>query len=150
MEEMLGGADVPGIGYPQGHGYGAGVTFIPSLFGSPHLVTVHAPGWRPVVQYPVAEPAPRAGHAGRGRAQARRPRAPGPAPARARPRPQRAHHRRAGARLGPDTSGGLPPRRGPAPRRIAHRRAARPLRALRRGLPALTALGTDLLAAVLR
>lgn len=35
---------------------GAGVTFIPSVFGSPHLVTVHAPGWRPVVQYPVAEP----------------------------------------------------------------------------------------------
>jgi DNA-binding transcriptional ArsR family regulator len=33
---------------------GAGVTFIPSVFGSPHLVAVHAPGWRPVVQYPVA------------------------------------------------------------------------------------------------
>ncbi len=33
----------------------AGVTFIPSVFGRPHLVTVHAPGWRPVVQYPVAE-----------------------------------------------------------------------------------------------
>jgi DNA-binding transcriptional ArsR family regulator len=35
---------------------GAGVIFIPSVFGSPHLVTVHALGWRPVVQYPVAEP----------------------------------------------------------------------------------------------
>ncbi|MFI9813423.1 helix-turn-helix domain-containing protein [Saccharothrix variisporea] len=37
---------------------GAGVTFIPSVFGSPHLVVVHAPGWQPVVQYPVtpAEP----------------------------------------------------------------------------------------------
>jgi len=35
---------------------GARVTFIPTVFGSPHLVTVHAPGWRPVVQYPVAEP----------------------------------------------------------------------------------------------
>jgi hypothetical protein len=35
---------------------GAGVTFIPSVYGRPHLVTVHAPGWRPVVQYPVAEP----------------------------------------------------------------------------------------------
>jgi DNA-binding transcriptional ArsR family regulator len=35
---------------------GARVTFIPAVFGSPHLVTVHAPGWRPVVQYPVAEP----------------------------------------------------------------------------------------------
>ena len=34
----------------------AGVTLIPSVFGSPHLVAVHAPGWRPVMQYPVAEP----------------------------------------------------------------------------------------------
>ncbi|MBL1097696.1 helix-turn-helix domain-containing protein [Streptomyces coffeae] len=38
--------------------HGAGVTFIPSVFGSPHLVVVHAPGWQPVVQYPVAEPSP--------------------------------------------------------------------------------------------
>ncbi|MEU9233659.1 DUF5937 family protein [Streptomyces subrutilus] len=37
---------------------GAGVTFIPSVFNRPHLVAVHAPGWRPVVQYPVAEPGP--------------------------------------------------------------------------------------------
>ncbi|MFD7706950.1 DUF5937 family protein [Streptomyces sp. NPDC059786] len=37
---------------------GAGVTFIPSVFGRPHLVAVHAPGWHPVVQYPVAEPGP--------------------------------------------------------------------------------------------
>lgn len=35
-----------------------GVTFIPSVFGRPHLVVVHAPGWQPVVQYPVAEPGP--------------------------------------------------------------------------------------------
>ncbi|MCO5995857.1 DUF5937 family protein [Actinoallomurus rhizosphaericola] len=34
----------------------SGVTFIPSAFGRPHLVTVHAPGWQPVVQYPLAEP----------------------------------------------------------------------------------------------
>ncbi|MET7438606.1 DUF5937 family protein [Streptomyces sp. NPDC004082] len=33
----------------------SGVTFIPSVFGSPHLAVVHAPGWQPVVQYPVAE-----------------------------------------------------------------------------------------------
>ncbi|MCF2532486.1 DUF5937 family protein [Yinghuangia soli] len=33
----------------------AGVTFLPSVFGRPHLVVVHAPGWQPVVQYPVAE-----------------------------------------------------------------------------------------------
>ncbi|MEU2157141.1 helix-turn-helix domain-containing protein [Streptomyces sp. NPDC019396] len=38
--------------------HGAGVTFIPSVFGRPHLVAVHAPGWQPVVQYPVAEPSP--------------------------------------------------------------------------------------------
>ncbi|MFK0173008.1 DUF5937 family protein [Streptomyces sp. NPDC090306] len=31
-----------------------GVTFVPSVFGRPHLVVVHAPGWQPVVQYPVA------------------------------------------------------------------------------------------------
>ncbi|MET8166483.1 helix-turn-helix domain-containing protein [Streptomyces sp. NPDC005329] len=36
--------------------HGTGVTFIPSVFGRPHLVAVHAPGWQPVVQYPVAEP----------------------------------------------------------------------------------------------
>ncbi|WP_460060928.1 DUF5937 family protein [Streptomyces sp. YKOK-I1] len=38
--------------------HGAGVTFIPSVFGRPHLVAVHTPGWHPVVQYPVAEPSP--------------------------------------------------------------------------------------------
>ncbi|MGV9245551.1 DUF5937 family protein [Streptomyces sp. NPDC003710] len=38
--------------------HGTGVTFLPSLFGRPHLVVVHAPGWQPVVQYPVAEPSP--------------------------------------------------------------------------------------------
>ncbi|KDN81956.1 DUF5937 family protein [Kitasatospora cheerisanensis] len=32
----------------------AGVTFLPSVFGHPHLVAVHAAGWQPVVQYPVA------------------------------------------------------------------------------------------------
>ncbi|MET9890260.1 helix-turn-helix domain-containing protein [Streptomyces sp. NPDC006465] len=37
---------------------GTGVTFIPSVYGRPHLVAVHAPGWQPVVQYPVAEPGP--------------------------------------------------------------------------------------------
>jgi DNA-binding transcriptional ArsR family regulator len=35
-----------------------GVTFIPSVFGAPHLVTVSAPRWRPVIQYPVADPIP--------------------------------------------------------------------------------------------
>jgi len=30
------------------------VAFVPTVFGQPHLVTVHAPGWRPVVQYPIA------------------------------------------------------------------------------------------------
>ncbi|WP_424637975.1 DUF5937 family protein [Embleya sp. AB8] len=33
---------------------GDGVTFLPTVFGAPHLVVVHAPGWRPVLQYPVA------------------------------------------------------------------------------------------------
>ncbi|CAM5344275.1 transcriptional regulator [Streptomyces spiroverticillatus] len=35
-----------------------GVTFIPSVFADPHLVVVHAPGWHPVVQYPVPAQAP--------------------------------------------------------------------------------------------
>lgn len=33
-----------------------GVTFLPTSFGWPHLVFSHAPGWRPVLQYPVASP----------------------------------------------------------------------------------------------
>lgn len=32
---------------------GRGVTFLPSVFGHPHLLVVHAPGWRPVIQYPA-------------------------------------------------------------------------------------------------
>ncbi|MCP2168488.1 DUF5937 family protein [Goodfellowiella coeruleoviolacea] len=38
--------------------HGTGVTFLPTVFGHPHLVVIHAPGWQPVVQYPVAEPSP--------------------------------------------------------------------------------------------
>jgi DNA-binding transcriptional ArsR family regulator len=38
-------------------GRDTGVTFLPSVYGHPHLVAVHAAGWRPVVQYPVAHPA---------------------------------------------------------------------------------------------
>jgi DNA-binding transcriptional ArsR family regulator len=34
---------------------GTGVTFSPTVFGRPHLLVVHARGWRPVVQYPAAE-----------------------------------------------------------------------------------------------
>ncbi len=30
-----------------------GLTFLPSFFGHPHLLVVHAVGWRPVIQYPV-------------------------------------------------------------------------------------------------
>lgn len=30
------------------------VTFLPTVFGHPHLVVVHAPAWHPVVQYPAA------------------------------------------------------------------------------------------------
>ncbi|MEU0687959.1 DUF5937 family protein [Streptomyces uncialis] len=33
---------------------GPGLVFIPSHFGWPHLLALHAPGWRPVVQYPVS------------------------------------------------------------------------------------------------
>ncbi|MEU5213429.1 DUF5937 family protein [Streptomyces sp. NPDC020742] len=33
-----------------------GITFLPTSFGWPHLLVSHAPGWRPVIQYPVAVP----------------------------------------------------------------------------------------------
>ncbi|MEU5642891.1 DUF5937 family protein [Streptomyces milbemycinicus] len=33
-----------------------GLTFVPTAFGWPHLLVVYAPGWRPVIQYPVAAP----------------------------------------------------------------------------------------------
>ncbi|MFF2044130.1 DUF5937 family protein [Kitasatospora sp. NPDC058170] len=32
-----------------------GVTFIPTAFGRPHLLVVSSAGWRPTVQYPVAQ-----------------------------------------------------------------------------------------------
>lgn len=35
---------------------GLGVVFVPSVFGSPHLSAVHSRGSRPVVQYPVTTP----------------------------------------------------------------------------------------------
>ncbi|MEU9983326.1 DUF5937 family protein [Streptomyces sp. NPDC050856] len=35
---------------------GPGVSFVPSSFGWPHLMVLHAPGWRPVVHYPVGAP----------------------------------------------------------------------------------------------
>ncbi|RSD13797.1 DUF5937 family protein [Amycolatopsis eburnea] len=36
----------------------ADVVLIPSVFGHPHLVAIHAPGRRPAVQYPIAAPDP--------------------------------------------------------------------------------------------
>lgn len=35
---------------------GPGLTLIPSAFGWPHLNLLHAPGWRPVIHYPVHQP----------------------------------------------------------------------------------------------
>jgi DNA-binding transcriptional ArsR family regulator len=35
---------------------GSGLTFLPTAFGWPHLFALHAPGWHPVVQYPVSTP----------------------------------------------------------------------------------------------
>jgi DNA-binding transcriptional ArsR family regulator len=131
--------------------HGAGVTFIPSVFNRPHLVVVHAPGWQPVVQYPVAEPGP-----------------PEPVPLEtvtlrleALAHPVRLRLLRTLAR-GPHTTGELahvwelsPPE---VSRHLAVLRRAGLLTARRHGryvrytlnLPDLTALGTDLLAAVLR
>ena len=131
--------------------HGSGVTFIPSVFGRPHLVAVHAPGWHPVVQYPVAEPAPSE-----------------PVPLEtvtlrleALSHPVRLRLLRTLAR-GPHTTGELahawelsPPE---VSRHLAVLRRAGLLTARRQGryvrhtlsVPDLTALGTDLLAAVLR
>ncbi|MFC4049839.1 DUF5937 family protein [Actinomadura syzygii] len=131
--------------------HGTGVTFLPSVFGRPHLVVVHAPRWRPVVQYPVAEASP-------------------PEPVsletvtlrlEALAHPVRLRLLRTLAR-GPHTTGELahawelsPPE---VSRHLAVLRRAGLLTAQRRGryvrytlnLPDLTALGSDLLAAVLR
>ncbi|MBB1243115.1 winged helix-turn-helix transcriptional regulator [Streptomyces durbertensis] len=38
-----------------------GVTLVPTTFGWPHLLVLHAPGWRPVIEYPVAAPEMRPG-----------------------------------------------------------------------------------------
>ncbi|MEV6106305.1 DUF5937 family protein [Streptomyces sp. NPDC051940] len=129
-----------------------GVTFVPSVFGRPHLVVVHAPGWQPVVQYPVAEeavpaePVPLETVTQRLEALAH---------------PVRLRLLRSLAR-GPHTTGELahiweltPPE---VSRHLASLRRAGLLTSRREGryvryaldLPALTALGTDLLAAVLR
>lgn len=35
---------------------GTGLTLIPTSFGWPHLMVLHAPGWRPVIHYPVHLP----------------------------------------------------------------------------------------------
>ncbi|MGW2178563.1 DUF5937 family protein [Streptomyces sp. NPDC001732] len=35
---------------------GPGLTLVPSTFGWPHLNLLHAPGWRPVIHYPVHRP----------------------------------------------------------------------------------------------
>ncbi|GII27569.1 DUF5937 family protein [Planotetraspora mira] len=131
--------------------HGTGVTFIPSDFGRPHLVVIHAPGWQPVVQYPVAEPSPSE-----------------PVPLEtvtlrleALAHPVRMRLLRTLAR-GPHTTGELahawelsPPE---VSRHLAVLRRAGLLTTRRRGryvhytlnLPEMTTLGTDLLAAVLR
>jgi DNA-binding transcriptional ArsR family regulator len=131
--------------------HGTGVTFIPSGFGRPHLVAIHAPGWQPVVQYPVAEPGPSE-----------------PVPLEtvtlrleALAHPVRLRLLRTLAR-GPHTTGELahawelsPPE---VSRHLAVLRRAGLLTTRRHGryvhytlnLPEMTTLGTDLLAAVLR
>lgn len=37
---------------------GTGLTFIPSAFSHPHLLVVHAPGWQPVINYPLPAATP--------------------------------------------------------------------------------------------
>lgn len=126
----------------------AGVTFLPSVFGRPHLVVVHAPGWAPVVQYPVSPSAPVSLETVTLRLEALS-------------HPVRLRLLRTLAR-GPHTTGELarawelsPPE---VSRHLAVLRRAGLLTARRHGrfvrhalnLPDLTTLGADLLAAVLR
>ncbi|MFJ8754320.1 DUF5937 family protein [Streptomyces sp. NPDC102441] len=40
----------------RGSAAGTGLTLIPTSFGWPHLMVLHAPGWRPVIHYPVHRP----------------------------------------------------------------------------------------------
>lgn len=130
---------------------GTGVTFIPSVFGHPHLVAVYAPGWQPVMQYPVAGPEP--SEPVSLETVTRR--------LEALAHPVRLRLLRTLAR-GPHTTGELaqawelsPPE---VSRHLAVLRRAGLLTARRHGryvhytleLPGLTALGSDLLAAVLR
>ncbi|MFG1805676.1 DUF5937 family protein [Streptomyces sp. NPDC049040] len=129
----------------------SGVTFIPSVFGHPHLVSVHAPGRRPTLQYPVAESG-----------------ASGPVPLEtvqlrleALAHPVRLRLVRTLAR-GPHTTGELADAWGLTPpevsRHLALLRRAGLLTSRRRGryvhyaldLTAATTLGSDLLAALLR
>lgn len=35
---------------------GPGLVFVPTNFGWPHLLVLHAPGWMPVVHYPLRSP----------------------------------------------------------------------------------------------
>ncbi|MFJ6721609.1 MULTISPECIES: DUF5937 family protein [unclassified Streptomyces] len=37
---------------------GAGLVFVPTNFGRPHLMVLHAPCWRPVIHYPLGSPEP--------------------------------------------------------------------------------------------
>ncbi|MEU8345733.1 DUF5937 family protein [Spirillospora sp. NPDC048832] len=128
-----------------------GVTFLPSVFGRPHLLAIHAPGWQPVVQYPVAEASP-AKPVSMETVTLR---------LEALAHPVRLRLLRTLAR-GPHTTGELahawelsPPE---VSRHLAVLRRAGLLTSQRQGryvryslnLPDLTALGTDLLAAVLR
>ncbi|MFJ7217977.1 DUF5937 family protein [Amycolatopsis sp. NPDC098790] len=125
-----------------------GVTFLPSVFGRPHLVAVHAPGWQPVVQYPVAAPEPVPLETVTARLEALS-------------HPVRLRLLRTLAR-GPHTTGELahawaltPPE---VSRHLAVLRRAGLLTARRQGryvrytvnVPDLTALGSDVLAAILR
>ncbi|MFF5919069.1 DUF5937 family protein [Streptomyces flavochromogenes] len=41
------------LGHARTSAEGSGVTLLPTAFGWPHLIALHAPGWQPVIQYPV-------------------------------------------------------------------------------------------------
>ncbi|MDV9193654.1 DUF5937 family protein [Streptomyces sp. SR27] len=60
LEEDAAGSRIVVDKLVQGRASAAGsaVTFLPTAFGWPHLFALYAPGWQPVIQYPVPDREP--------------------------------------------------------------------------------------------
>lgn len=56
LDEETGRISVDKLAEGRTDAAGTGLTLIPTSFGWPHLMVLHAPGWRPVIHYPVRRP----------------------------------------------------------------------------------------------